>query len=186
MVSLRRQRQGRLLAADFLDRQVEKLKNFVKKHKNDPPPRRPRGNHIRLFSDCAGLGTEFLALMFLGLGPFIAIAGGSELDDDKRTLLRCVHESCGISIDMEDFSKNCLKRDPQDCKPCDVYVAGFPCPTFSSLGSKDGMMDKAKRGLVIFGILRYLACHKPKICVLENVKLCCQLIVLGSLLKSPS
>lgn len=171
MVSLRRNKQGRL-AADFLDRQVEKLKDFVKKHKNEPQPRRPRGNHIRLFSDCAGLGTEIMALMLLGLGPFISIAGGSELDDDKRTLLHCVHESCGLSVDMEDFSRDAMKRDPEDCKPCDLYVAGFPCPTFSSLGCKHGMLDVAGRGLVIFGIIKYLACHKPKICILENAKLC--------------
>ena len=70
------------------------------------------------------LDTEIMALMLLGLGPFISIAGGSELDDDKRTLLHCVHESCGLSVDMEDFSRDAMKRDPEDCKPCDLYVRG--------------------------------------------------------------
>ena len=65
-----------------------------------------------------------MALMLLGLGPFISIAGGSELDDDKRTLLHCVHEPCGLSVDMEDFSRDAMKRDPEDCKPCDLYVRG--------------------------------------------------------------
>ena len=32
------------------------------------------------------------------------------------------------------------------------------------------MGDANKRGLVIVGIIKYLAVHKPTICVLENVK----------------
>ena len=153
-----------------LDKCIAKLQAFVKEHKNDEPPRRPTNAKIRVFSDCSGIGTEMVALLLLGLGQHVEPVGGSELDPDKRVLLQEVHKQCGFDGCLDTFGMNAVKRDPESCPSSDLYISGFPCPSFSSLGKGQGMGDAKKRGLVIIGIIKYLAVHKPSICILENVK----------------
>jgi len=50
----------------------------------------------------------------------------------------------------------------------DVLLAGFPCPSFSIMGDKEGMEDE--RGALFFEIERILNEKKPHAFLLENVK----------------
>lgn len=50
----------------------------------------------------------------------------------------------------------------------DVYIAGFPCPAFSSAGLNGGI--EVEEGQLITHILKFLRVATPKLIILENVK----------------
>ena len=50
----------------------------------------------------------------------------------------------------------------------DVYVAGFPCQPFSTMGKQAGFDDA--RGTIFFHVLDYITQKLPKVFILENVK----------------
>ena len=50
---------------------------------------------------------------------------------------------------------------------CDLYLAGFPCQPFSAAGKQQGQLDH--RGNMFRYCRQYIAHHKPKAFVLENV-----------------
>jgi site-specific DNA-cytosine methylase len=53
-------------------------------------------------------------------------------------------------------------------KDLDLYVAGFPCQTFSAQGKNAGTRDP--RGRIVGYVIRYIDVGRPKAFVLENVK----------------
>lgn len=59
--------------------------------------------------------------------------------------------------------------EAKDIPTFDILTAGFPCQPFSYAGEKAGFEDKT-RGTLFFDICRILACHKPPMVFLENVK----------------
>jgi len=50
----------------------------------------------------------------------------------------------------------------------DIYVAGFPCQSFSACGLQKGFKDK--RGKVFFGCADYIDSKRPRVFILENVR----------------
>jgi len=56
----------------------------------------------------------------------------------------------------------------QSTPKVDLYVAGFPCQTFSQAGLQQGFLDK--RGIVFYGCADYIDCKRPRAFILENVK----------------
>ena len=50
----------------------------------------------------------------------------------------------------------------------DILCAGFPCQSFSNVGTKGGLQDP--RGKLIFEVFRILKDKKPRAFILENVK----------------
>ena len=157
------------VAQGKLEKLVEKLKAYVKEHKNRPFQRQPRGSKLRVFSDCAGISAETIALTLLGLKNYFTVVGGSENDDSKRCLAEAVHESCRASSRSDVFGKDIFQRNPADCPPSDIYLAGFPCPAYSKLGCRFGLRDSKKRGIPMVSGLRYIAYHKPPVVLLEQV-----------------
>ena len=58
---------------------------------------------------------------------------------------------------------------PDELPEFQLLCAGFPCPTWSLAGKRQGFLDHA-RGTEFFDIARVLAVRQPRYVVLENVQ----------------
>ena len=153
------------LSKKAVHRKIQKLKAFVQKHKNTTRPHPALNSEkIRIFSDCSGIGSEVIALALLGLKDHFQVVGGSEIDSQKRVLMHSVHKTCGLAGNTMDlFTQDVWTRDPCACESADVYVG------FVGL-AKGKAWQMAKKGALPFlGGLKYIAVHKPKLVLLENV-----------------
>ena len=121
---------------------------------------------LTVTSDCAGMGSDLLAFKMRGLLPRIKTATWSEFDAGKRKLYRAVCRELGHIV--APVSKDITRRTHSAAPGCDIYIAGYPCPSFSALGKRKGVGDS--RGLIGLHGLRYICEHRPRVCVLENVK----------------
>ena len=126
---------------------------------------------IRVASDCTGLGSEIIALALLGLLPRVKSVHWSENDTQKQKLYRCVCENLKHKVGPLDVDMTQRSFDLDGCtsrtRNVDLYVAGYPCPSFSTLGRKHGGLDP--RGLIPLYGLQWIIKEQPKACVLENV-----------------
>ena len=62
------------------------------------------------------------------------------------------------------------KRDIADVPDIDLYVAGFPCQSFSMMNSARKGFEDEKRGPVFFSCLEVIRTKRPKYFILENVR----------------
>lgn len=60
-----------------------------------------------------------------------------------------------------------MKRNNKNTPYVDIYVAGFPCQSFSLAGKRLGFEDP--RGKILWGLLDYIGKQRPALCLLENV-----------------
>ena len=112
-----------------------------------------------------------LALRGKALGPLIQakIAFYSDIDAKKRDMLELTHEFCGVTPPAKRFKySDVAERDNTGAPACDLYVAGPPCPAFSTAGLRLGIKDP--RGAVTFHCLDYVRVQRPRAVVIENVK----------------
>ena len=65
--------------------------------------------------------------------------------------------------------KDIATRDPEKLPSHDLYVAGFPCQPFSSMGLGEGVADRHGRGRIVTHIVAALAAKQPRAFILENV-----------------
>ena len=94
---------------------------------------------LTVTSDCAGMGSDLLAFKMCGLLPRIKTATWSEFDAGKRKLYRAVCRELGhIAAPV---SKDITRRTHSAAPGCDIYIAGYPCPSFSALGKRKGTGD---------------------------------------------
>lgn len=106
--------------------------------------------------------------LFAGIGgmrlAFERVGGecvfSSEIDDDART----TYEQNFGETPSGDITEIPAASIPDH----DVLVAGWPCPSFSIMGDKDGIDDD--RGALFFEIERILQAKQPHAFLLENVK----------------
>lgn len=63
---------------------------------------------------------------------------------------------------------NIIKLSSNDIPEFDLLCAGFPCQSFSNIGTKGGLKDP--RGALVYEVIRILNDLKPKAFILENVK----------------
>lgn len=126
--------------------------------------------HIQVGSDCAGYGSEILALHdVLGVGQDLTLKFYSDIDEQKRKMIELTHEFCGIAPPAKRFRyRDIADRDNATAPTCDLYVAGPPCPAFSTAGLRRGIKDL--RGKVTFHCLDYVRVQRPRAVVIENVK----------------
>ncbi len=112
-----------------------------------------------LGSDCTGLGSEALALKLCGISPLVL--WGSETQAIVRRMHQASHQSSAMTM-----HKDATTNVPRP--PVDMYVAGFPCQSFSGAGKRQGVNDL--RGCVIYHVLSRVRSLRPRLVVLENVR----------------
>jgi DNA (cytosine-5)-methyltransferase 1 len=113
-------------------------------------------------TDCAGIESPLIALNVLNI-PYTHLFS-SDIDSNCLKFIK------------ENFNPKHLIKDlkTRDNKlflnsEIDLYVAGFPCQTFSSLGKNLGFDDKIK-GTIFFDVYDFIKRVQPNIFILENVK----------------
>ena len=138
----------------FLEQNIDKLRAFVKAHKDKRPPQTMPAGRLRVFADCAGMSSETVALRLLGFdASTMEFVGGSEIDPVKRCLMQSVHRTCNQSKHKEGLEHDIFDR----------------CMSNSSCGIKKGAKDGKGRGLLIFEGLKYITYRKPSLVILEQV-----------------
>ena len=121
---------------------------------------------IRAASDCSGHGSDLIAYTLLGLQRKVFPVQWSEVDKNKIPLHEAVARKCGWAARLP-MPHDMMSRPAGHCEKADVYVAGFPCPSFSSLGKRQGVEDH--RGLLTLKGMEYIALTRPRVIVLEQV-----------------
>ena len=123
-------------------------------------PKAQRAGAVTMGSDCSGLGTERYALRLAGIKVVNKFA--SEINPHVQAMYQAIH---GAS----DVVQKDAASSPQDRGYVDVYVAGPPCQSWSSMGKRLGLADLKGRGIVFFNCLDYVRKWKPRVVVFENV-----------------
>ena len=136
-------------------------KDRLPRHSATPP------TTIRVASDCAGYGSDVIALRLLGLHQRVRFVMISETSKSKQLLHHAVSKACGVSAKHASLTTDLMKRDDLTAPGSDLYVAGYPCPSWSKLGKLKGAMDE--RGCVFLKGMKYIAAQRPRLVVLEQV-----------------
>jgi len=116
-------------------------------------------NNIRFMDFCAGIGGGRIGLESLGM----SCLGFSEIDKDAEITYKYF-----FGEDEKNYG-DLMKINPDDLPEFDFMVGGFPCQTFSIIGTRCGLDDE-KRGQVIYGLVKILKAKDVKYFILENVK----------------
>lgn len=131
------------------------------------PKQNPRPNKLRVASDCAGYGSDLIALRLLGLQRNTVCVMACDNDRKKQKLHSGVAESCGMDMSQCKYFSDIFARQLSEAPRANLYIAGYPCPSYSRMGKKEGTKDK--RGKVTLKGLEYIASSRPEIVVLEQV-----------------
>ena len=110
-------------------------------------------------SECSGIEAPYQALSLLGINVKHLFA--CEID---------THACKSIEANYSPVTmyKDITTRDPAVLPHVDLYVAGFPCQSFSVIGTCKGF-DSAS-GTIFFNCLQTIQSTRPKCFILENVK----------------
>jgi DNA-cytosine methyltransferase len=121
---------------------------------------------IRVATECSGLEPLPYALDGVGLSGKYSMVWACERDPTCREMLRACHGEAAPPIVHEDINLRAARAVPDH----DLYVAGFPCQPFSSMGLRQGVADAQGRGTIIQRILECLEAKLPRAFLLENVR----------------
>ncbi len=111
-------------------------------------------------TDCSGIEAPIHALELLG----IKIDHKFSCDNDPE-VIKSIKENYNPKV----IYNNIMTRDHTKLPHVDLYVAGFPCQSFSLLGKREGFSD-VEKGNIFFHCWETIRNIKPKIFILENVK----------------
>ena len=120
---------------------------------------------LKVGTECSGLETPLLALKKIlendaSDPPTIKHVFSTECDPLARKIIVASQKPAMLLDD-------CNTR-PLQCLPAvDVYVAGPPCPDFSSAGKKQG--DSTERGRIVYKCVDAIIHCRAKLAILENV-----------------
>jgi DNA (cytosine-5)-methyltransferase 1 len=123
-------------------------------------PKRKADRELKVASACSGMGTESFALKQMQVPHRLVLA--CEIQKTMREFLQRNHEPQTLLPDCT--SPGFLRAGVG----AELFVAGFPCQTFSGAGRNAGMEDP--RGRVIISLIKWLRAHQPHAFILENVQ----------------
>jgi len=86
-----------------------------------------------------------------------------EIDPHCLENIKCNYPKCKVYTDI-------TKRNHKELPPLDIYIAGFPCVSFSMLGKREGITDPTGRGIFFLDCVETIKATKPTVFILENVK----------------
>ncbi len=115
---------------------------------------------ITVGTDCSGIESPLMALDLLNIDYDHMFS--SEIDKNCIEFINRNFPPKKMYVDLK-------KRNVNEMDYVDLYVAGFPCQTFSSLGRGEGFNNMLK-GTIYFYIWQYIQVKKPKVFILENVR----------------
>lgn len=115
---------------------------------------------LHVGTDCTGLGSIFLALKNLDVHARHRFS--SEIDAHARCQAHSIAPADIVHYDMH-------RKDVQSLPKVDIYIAGFPCQSFSVAGLRAGFAMDGK-GDAFFVCLRYIRAKRPTVFILENVQ----------------
>lgn len=115
---------------------------------------------ISLGTDCSGIEAPLMALEMLK----ISVNHKFSCDNDVEVI-----NSIKANYKPKKIYTDIAARNHAKLPHVDIYVAGFPCQTFSVLGKRAGFNDELK-GTIFFDCLSTILHVKPKCFILENVK----------------
>lgn len=117
---------------------------------------------ITVAEDCSGISSVLMALKLMNI-KFKHVFS-SEIDKDCIDFIERNYNPHELYIDLKNRDNNKYKS-----KPIDLFVGGFPCQTFSTLGKGEGFLDNIK-GTIFFYVYDFIRVNKPNIFILENVR----------------
>jgi DNA (cytosine-5)-methyltransferase 1 len=115
---------------------------------------------FKIASDCSGLEACIVALNSIQNISYSHIFS-SDIDKHVNKMIIANYKPDTLFGDI-------TTRDINKVKDIDIYVAGFPCQTFSNIGDRKGFEDP--RGNIFFSCLKVIKYKEPKFFILENVK----------------
>ena len=124
-------------------------------------------NHVELFAGVGGF-RRAMDLIAQDLGFPIDTVAFSEIDS-KATITYNANYDTANELAMGDivaFVNN--QRAMRDLPRYDLLSGGFPCQTFSMMGSQEGFEEE--RGQMFFRIMDMINSRHPRYVLLENVK----------------
>lgn len=111
---------------------------------------------IKVGTDCSGIDTPIIALKKLGI-PYHHVFS---CEQDKFA-----RQSIEENFKPDIIYSNISTRDVCTTPKVDLYICGFPCQSFSSLGKLEGF----KKSPIFFDVLKYIKQKLPSVFLLENV-----------------
>lgn len=124
---------------------------------------------IKVGTDFSGIGAPEQALKNLGYDFEMVFA--CEIDKHASRSYQEIHPE-----PPNKFYIDITKRDHKEVEPLDLYVAGFPCQSFSMAGKRKGWSTDEngqpvdKRGTLFFEVAEFIQVNQPKVFILENVR----------------
>lgn len=118
--------------------------------------------HITVATDCSGIEAPLMALDLLKVKYSHIFS--SEVDKNCIEFIERNFPPAKIYQDLKLRDNTVFAK-----KPLDLYIAGFPCQTFSSLGRNEGFNNSIK-GTIFFYVYDFIRVNRPHVFILENVR----------------
>ena len=124
-------------------------------------------NHVELFAGVGGF-RRAMDLITRDLDFLIQTVAYSEIDNKASITYNANYDTTNeLSMgDIVAFVNN--QQAMRDLPRYDLLSGGFPCQTFSMMGSQEGFEEE--RGQMFFRIMDMINCRHPRYVLLENVK----------------